>query len=162
MFPSHSHQNGGKKYFMYGLWQCNEMNRKIILLKAKNCYSYSKAAPLYGGACPWHSSTKTDFMYEKSNVKTNIIRYYFVAIHPVHKATSLRQGHRWMCPQSTICIHTCVMGPCRKKHLLASLSYQHFSHSQSRVTRDSACHNSDLSDIRVYTNNFLAASWAES
>ena len=45
----------------------NAINRKIILLKAKNCYSYSKAALLYG-ASPWHG-TKTDFMYEKSNVK---------------------------------------------------------------------------------------------
>ena len=45
----------------------NAINRKIILLKAKNCYSYSKAALLYG-ASPWHG-TKTDFMYEKSDVK---------------------------------------------------------------------------------------------
>ena len=43
------------------------MYRKTILLKAKNWYSYSKAALLYG-ACPWHS-TKSDFMYEKSYVK---------------------------------------------------------------------------------------------
>ena len=51
MFPSHNHQNG-KKYFVYGLQsvQCNAINRKIILLKAKNCHSYSKAALLYGGS----------------------------------------------------------------------------------------------------------------
>lgn len=47
----------------------NAINRKIILLKAKNCYSYSKAALLYGASpSPWHG-TKTDFMYEKSNLK---------------------------------------------------------------------------------------------
>ena len=74
---------------MYGL-QCNEMNRKIILLKAKNCHSYNKVAPLYA-ACTWHG-TKTDFMYEKSNVKTDIIRYYFVAIHPMDKAKSGTEG----------------------------------------------------------------------
>ena len=29
--------------------------------------------------------TKPHSMYEKSDVKTNIIRYYFVAIHPMDK-----------------------------------------------------------------------------
>ena len=89
------------------------------------------------GACLWHG-TKTDFMYEKSNVKTNIIRYYFVAIHPVHKAASGIEGQAGtQMNVSTIHnLHT-HMSHVQKKHVLASPTYQHFYHSQSRVMRDS-------------------------
>ena len=57
--------------------------------------------------------TKPHSMYEKSDVKTNIIRYYFVAIHPMDKATSGTEGQGWsrdtldwMYLQST-CSHVC-------------------------------------------------------
>ena len=79
-------------------------------------------------------------MYEKSNVKTNIIRYYFVAIHPVHKATSGIEGQDWG-RDTDECIHNLHTHMCdgtvQKKHVLASPTYQHFYHSQSRVMRDS-------------------------
>ena len=88
------------------------------MLKAKNCYSYSKAALLYGASL-WHG-TKTDFMYEKSNVKKDIIRYYFVAYHPIDKATSGTEGQD-QSRETDECIynlhtHMCdaAMCPCRK------------------------------------------------
>ena len=87
--------------------------------------------------------TKPHSMYEKSDIKTNIIRYYFVAYHSIDKATSGTEGQdQSRETDECICnLHTWAMLLCARaeKHLLASRTYQHFPHSQSRVTRDSLC-----------------------
>lgn len=108
MFPSHNHQNG-KKYFI-------AMYRKTILLKAKNCYSYSKAARLYGAMARY----KNWFYVWKVLCKTNIIRYYFVAIHPMdtrpHRA--LKDGTKagtQMNVSAIYNLHTCAICACAEK-----------------------------------------------
>ena len=90
--------------------------------------------------------TKPHSMYEKSDVKTNIIRYYFAAIHPMDKAISGTEGQGWSRDtldwMHLIYMHTCVLWlcSCRKNtRFLASPAHLYFSHIQSRATRDGLC-----------------------